>query len=111
MRLLRIHHSLRLLTLPVLLGGAALLAGPAQADTGPDFQYVGQDDRVHGLTAPKGCVEAKGGGTRAVTNKTGRSATLHQGPRCSGRVVGVMRAGDVGQVRPFFASIRFPVTR
>lgn len=110
MRFLRIPHALPVLAVPVLLTGAALLAGPAHADTGPEFQYVGQDDRVHGLTAPKGCVEAEGGGSRAVTNKTGGSATLYQGRRCSGRVVGVMRPGDVGQVRPYFASIRFPVT-
>lgn len=108
MRFLRIHHA----TVPVLLlAGTALLGGSAQAAAGPDFQYVGQDDKVHGLTAPKGCVEAEGGGARAVTNGTRSPATLYQDPGCSGRVVGVLEPGAVGQVRPYFASVRFPVTR
>ncbi|WP_046775887.1 hypothetical protein [Streptomyces yangpuensis] len=106
MRILRIHH-----TLPVLLlAGISCVAGPAHA-AGPDFQYVGQDDRVHGLTAPRGCVAAEGGGGRAVTNATRGTAVLHQGPGCTGRVVGTLRAGEVTQVRPSFASVDFPVTR
>ncbi|OLZ71167.1 hypothetical protein AVW11_07150 [Streptomyces amritsarensis] len=105
MRILRIHH-----TLPVLLlVGISYAAGPAHA-AGPDFQYVGQDDRVHGLTAPRGCAAAEGGGGRAVTNTTRGSATLYQGPRCTGRVVGVLRPGEVTQVRPHFASVAFAVT-
>ncbi|MFG2335061.1 hypothetical protein [Streptomyces yangpuensis] len=104
MRILRIHH-----TLPVLLlAGISCVAGPAHA-AGPDFQYVGQDDRVHGLTAPRGCVAAEGGGGRAVTNATRGTATLHQGPHCTGRVVGTLRAGEVTRVRPYFASVDFPV--
>ncbi|MFJ6758798.1 MULTISPECIES: hypothetical protein [unclassified Streptomyces] len=107
MRFVRIHHT----TVPaLLLAGATLLGGPALAATGPDFQYVGQDDRVHGLTSPKGCVEAEGGGARPVTNGTRGSATLYRDPGCSGRVVGVLRPGDISQVRPYFASVRFPVT-
>ncbi|KIX76912.1 hypothetical protein ACN6AT_03120 [Streptomyces sp. JL4002] len=106
MRILRIHHTLPAL----LLIGSSYLAGQAHAAAGPDFQYVGQDDRVHGLTAPRGCVEAEGGGTRAVTNRTRGTATLYQGAHCSGRVVGVLRAGEVTQVRPYFASVAFPVT-
>lgn len=106
MRFLRIHHAVPVL----LLAGATLLAGPARAAAGPDFQYVGQDDRVHGLTAPRGCVEAEGGGARAVTNGTGSSATLYERPGCSGRVLRVLRPGEVGQVRPYFASVRFSVT-
>ncbi|KOU26473.1 MULTISPECIES: hypothetical protein [unclassified Streptomyces] len=106
MRFLRIHHAV---PAAVLLAGATLLSGPAVA-AGPDFQYVGQDDRVHGLTAPKGCVEAEGGGARAVTNGTRGSATLFEGPGCSGRVLRVLRPGEVGQVRPYFASVRFSVT-
>ncbi|MFG2988049.1 hypothetical protein ACGFZK_01850 [Streptomyces sp. NPDC048257] len=107
MRFLRIHHAVPVL----LLAGATLLAGPAaaRAAAGPDFQYVGQDDRVHGLTAPKGCVEAEGGGARAVTNGTRSSATLYEGPRCRGRALRVMRPGEVGQVRPYFGSVRFSV--
>ncbi|MFD3937141.1 hypothetical protein ACFWSF_15600 [Streptomyces sp. NPDC058611] len=97
-------------TVPVLLLAAAALAGgPARAATGPDFQYLGQDDRVHGLTAPNGCVEAEGGGTRAVTNHTRGTATLYREPGCAGRVE-VLRPGTVTQVRPYFASVRFSVT-
>lgn len=107
MRFLRIHHAVPVL----LLAGATLLPGTAHAATGPDFQYIGQDDRVHGLTAPRGCVEAEGGGARAVTNGTGSSATLFEGPRCSGRALRILRPGEVGQVRPYFASVRFSVTR
>lgn len=106
MRFLRIHHAVPVL----LLAGATLLAGPARAAAGSDFQYVGQDDRVHGFTAPRGCVEAEGGGARAVTNGTGSSATLYERPGCSGRVLRVLRPGEVGQVRPYFASVRFSVT-
>ncbi|MGZ9935471.1 hypothetical protein ACXNSR_36970 [Streptomyces sp. NC-S4] len=106
MRFLRIHHAVPAL----LLAGTSLLPGAAHAATGPDFQYVGQDDRVHGLTAPRGCVEAEGGGARAVSNGTGSSATLFEGPRCSGRALRVLRPGEVGQVRPYFASVRFSVT-
>lgn len=107
MRSLRIHH-----TLPVLLLAAAALAGagPAGAATGPDFQYVGQDDQIHGLTAPKGCVAAEGGGARAVTNRTTGTATLYRDPGCAGPVVEVLRPGAVTQVRPYFASARFAVT-
>ncbi|MEU6294123.1 hypothetical protein [Streptomyces erythrochromogenes] len=105
MRILRIPH-----TLPVLLlAGISCIAGPAHA-AGPDFQYVGQDDRVHGLTAPRGCVAAEGGGGRAVTNGTRAAATLYQGPRCTGRVIGTLRPGDAVQVRPAFASVAFAVT-
>ncbi|MFI7357104.1 hypothetical protein ACIBTP_24595 [Streptomyces avidinii] len=107
MRFLRLHHALPVL----LMAGATLLPGAAaRAAAGPDFQYVGQDDRVHGLTAPKGCLEAEGGGARAVTNSTRGSATLFEGPRCSGRALRVLRPGEVGQVRPYFASVRFSVT-
>ncbi|MDX3536934.1 hypothetical protein PV721_21660 [Streptomyces sp. MB09-01] len=107
MRFLRIHHT----TVPVLLlAGATLLGAPALAATGPDFQYVGQDDQVHGLTSPKGCVEAEGGGARAVTNGTRGSASLYRDRGCSGRAVAVLPPGSVSQVRPYFASVRFPVT-
>ncbi|MFD3325636.1 hypothetical protein [Streptomyces sp. NPDC058701] len=115
MRLLRIdppaRGAVRSGTVPVLLLAAVALAGgPARAAAGPDFQYLGQDDRVHGLTAPKGCVEAEGGGARAVTNHTRGTATLYREPGCAGRVVEVLRPGAVTQVRPYFASVRFSVT-
>ncbi|OKK22206.1 hypothetical protein AMK16_03195 [Streptomyces sp. CB00455] len=112
MRTLRIHHALRGVVLagpvPCVLLVAAL--APARAAAGPDFQYVGQDDRVHGLAAPKGCAEAPGGGARAVTNGTRGTATLYRDPGCKGPVVGVLSPGAVTQVRPYFASVRFPVT-
>ena len=107
MRMLRIHHTGPAL----LLAATALLGGSAQAADGPNFQYVGQNDQVKGLTAPRGCVSAEGGGGRAVTNGTRTTATLYQEPGCSGRVVGVLRPGEVTQVRPYFASVRFSVTR
>ncbi|MGW5850196.1 hypothetical protein ACWFQ8_19980 [Streptomyces sp. NPDC055254] len=115
MRTLRIHPTVRTAlrtgAVPaVLLAAAALASGPAGAAPGPDFQYVGQDDRVHGLGAPRGCVEAEGGGARAVTNATRGTATLYRDPGCAGPVVEVLRPGAVTQVRPSFASIRFPVT-
>ncbi|MFG2981926.1 hypothetical protein ACGFYQ_11830 [Streptomyces sp. NPDC048258] len=106
MRSLRIHH-----TMPVLLLAAAALAvGASARAAGPDFQYVGQDDRVHRLGATPGCVEADGGGARAVTNGTRRTATLYRDPGCTGRAVAVLRPGTVTQVRPYFASVRFAVT-
>ncbi|MFJ8159616.1 hypothetical protein ACIRBY_01665 [Streptomyces sp. NPDC096136] len=93
------------LALGALLSAAA---GPAQA-AGPGFQYVGQDDRVHGVTSPKGCAEAEGGGGRAVTNHTGLTASLYREPHCKGRVVAVLRPDAVTPVRPYFASVRFSV--
>ncbi|MGW0390600.1 hypothetical protein ACWDYJ_06810 [Streptomyces sp. NPDC003042] len=108
MRAILNPHALRVL-LPVLLLASAGGAGGAQA-AGPDFQYVGQDDRVHGLTAPSGCVAAEGGGTRAVTNRTRGTATLFREPDCTGPAVEVLKPGTVTQVRPYFASVRFSVT-
>ncbi|MEV7725238.1 hypothetical protein ACIRP0_06275 [Streptomyces sp. NPDC101733] len=108
------------LTLPVLrrlsllLPAAALLAGAGAAHAaapGPDFQYVGQDDRVHGLTSPRGCVKAEGGGARAVTNRTPAAVTLYRDPGCAGPAVEVLRPGTVTQVRPYFASARFGAAR
>ncbi|WP_411103871.1 hypothetical protein [Streptomyces sp. cmx-4-9] len=110
------HHTvrniLRVCSGPLLLLAVpAAAAGPALAAAGPDFQYVGQDDRVHGLIAPRGCVEAEGGGARAVTNRTTGTATLYREAGCTGRVVEVVRPGTSTQVRPSFASVRFAVTR
>ncbi|MET9319173.1 hypothetical protein ABZX75_03090 [Streptomyces sp. NPDC003038] len=113
MRSLRIHtvrSIVRAGSVPVLLLAAAALAGSPAHAAEPDFQYVGQDDRVHGLTAPKGCVEAEGGSARAVTNKTLGTATLYREPGCAGPPVAVLQPGAVTQVRPYFASVRFPVT-
>ncbi|MFB7463369.1 hypothetical protein ACFCZ1_07640 [Streptomyces sp. NPDC056224] len=108
MRSLRIHHTMAAL----LLAAATLTVGAAaHAAGGSDFQYVGQDDRVHGLGAPVGCVEAQGGGARAVTNGTRRTVTLYREPGCTGRAVAVLSPGTVTQVRPYFASARFMVTR
>ncbi|AYV31390.1 hypothetical protein EES41_32135 [Streptomyces sp. ADI95-16] len=89
---------------------APAAGGTASAAAGPDFQYVGQDDRVHGLTAPKGCVAAEGGGSRAVTNHTRGTATFYREPGCAGAPVERLGPGTVTQVRPYFASVRFPVT-
>ncbi|MFF2193828.1 hypothetical protein [Streptomyces sp. NPDC058157] len=91
------------LVLGALLSAAA---GAAQA-AGAGFQYVGQDDRVHGVTSTKGCVEAAGGGGRAVTNQTPLVASLYREPHCKGPVVAVMRPEAVSPVRPSFASVRF----
>ncbi|MEU3904322.1 hypothetical protein [Streptomyces goshikiensis] len=95
---------------------ATATAAPAAGGTapagaaGPDFQYVGQDDRVHGLTAPKGCVAAEGGGSRPVTNHTRGTATFYREPGCAGAPVERLGPGTVTQVRPYFASVRFSVT-
>ncbi|MCX5151170.1 MULTISPECIES: hypothetical protein [unclassified Streptomyces] len=107
MRSMRIHPGVRGFAragaVPLLLLAAA---GAAQA-AGPDFQYVGQDDKVHGLTDPRGCVAAKGGGQKAVTNATRSTATLYRGAGCTGDVVAVLQPGAGGQIEPFFASVRF----
>ncbi|WCD90278.1 hypothetical protein KPP03845_106705 [Streptomyces xanthophaeus] len=110
-----VRKVLRARPVPVaLLVAAAVLGGgggPAQAAGSPDFQYLGQDDQAHGLTAPKGCVRAAGGGARAVTNRTGGTATLYREPGCKGRAVQVLPSGTVTQVRPAFASVRFDGSR
>ncbi|MET9885523.1 hypothetical protein ABZZ20_20780 [Streptomyces sp. NPDC006430] len=110
MRTMRIHSGVRGLvragSVPLLL---LVAAGAAQA-AGPDLQYVGRDDRVHGLSAPQGCVEASGGGSRAVTNSTRGTATFYREPGCAGHPVAVLQPGAVGQIKPYFASVRFPVT-
>ncbi|KPI04453.1 hypothetical protein OV450_4242 [Actinobacteria bacterium OV450] len=107
MRSMRIHPGVRGLvragSVPLLL---LVAAGTARA-AGPDFQYVGRDDKVHGLSGPKGCVEAKGGGFRAVTNATGSRATLYREPGCKGDAVAVLPPGGGGQIQPYFASVRF----
>ncbi|MFH7598087.1 hypothetical protein WDV06_23745 [Streptomyces racemochromogenes] len=105
MRANLITPAAAVLALSALLSAAAV---PAQA-AGPGFQYVGPDDRVHGVAAPKGCVEAEGGGGRAVTNHTGLTASLYREAHCRGPVVAVMRPDAVAQVRPSFASVRFSV--
>lgn len=110
MRSMRIHPGVRGFaragSVPLLL---LVAAGAAQA-AGPDFQYVGQDDRVHGLTAPHGCVEAEGGGSRAVTNSTRGTATFYREPGCAGSPAAVLEPGAVSQIKPYFASVRFSVT-
>ncbi|MCX5192744.1 hypothetical protein OOK31_02365 [Streptomyces sp. NBC_00249] len=109
MRAIPSPRALRALSV-LLLAAAAAPAAPALA-AGPDFQYVGQDDRVHGLSSPKGCVEAEGGSGRAVTNHTRGTATLYREPHCKGAAVAVLNPGTVTQVRPYFASAHFAVTR
>ena len=106
MRSLRIPHILPALLLAAT--GPAFAGAAAAAE--PDFQYVGQDDRPHGLTARQGCVAAEGGGGRAVSNRTAATATFYRDPGCKGRVVEVLRPGAVTQVRPYFASVAFDVT-
>ncbi|MFJ6793330.1 hypothetical protein [Streptomyces sp. NPDC091268] len=111
------------LTLPALLlaaVAAGACAGTAQAGegpvigqgtvVGPDFQYVGQDDKVHGLPSRDGCLKAEGGGSRGVTNKTRRPVALYREPGCKGAPVQVLRPGQVAQVQPAFASARFGIT-
>ncbi|MGW6707606.1 hypothetical protein ACWGDE_22325 [Streptomyces sp. NPDC054956] len=129
MRSLSLHHAVRGLvragSVPVLLlaataaaasgGGAHAADGPTAAlgtpsAVGPEFQYLGRDDRPHGFTGPKGCLDAKGGGGRAVTNKTGGPVALYGKPGCAGSPVQVLPAGAVTQVRPVFASARFGIT-
>ncbi|MGW7102801.1 hypothetical protein ACWGH1_26035 [Streptomyces sp. NPDC054883] len=85
-------------------------AGAPAAAAGPDFQYVGQDDKVHGLSAPQGCAAAQGGGGRAVSNRGRTTVTLYREPHCTGAPVAVLRPGTVTPVRPYFASVRFSVT-
>ncbi|MBT2470416.1 hypothetical protein J7E97_21705 [Streptomyces sp. ISL-66] len=128
MRSTSLHHALRGLVrsgaVPVLLlaaaagsvsGASAHAAdGPTTAlgtpsAVAPDFQYLGTDDQAHGFTSPKGCLAAKGGGGRAVTNRTRGSVALYREPGCAGPVVAVLRPGAVVQVRPYFASARFGI--
>lgn len=126
MRSLSLPHTIRSLaragSVPVLLlaatagaaaGGSAYAAdGPTTAlgtptAVGPAFQYLGTDDRPHGIDSPKGCVEALGGGGRAVTNKTGRSVALYREPGCVGTPVEVLAPGTVKPVSRYFSSARF----
>ncbi|MEU3777100.1 hypothetical protein AB0F11_28630 [Streptomyces sp. NPDC032472] len=101
-----------LLSVPLLLLAAA--AGPAQAasgaDSGADFQYVNQRDRVEVLSSPRGCVEARGGGARGVANRTTGTATLYPLAGCKGTPLAVLPPGGGGQITPRFASVRFDFT-
>ncbi|MCY0930389.1 hypothetical protein OTB20_30205 [Streptomyces sp. H27-H1] len=90
-------------------GPTAALGTPTAV--GPAFQYLGTDDRPHGVDAPRGCVDAEGGGGRAVTNKTRGSVALYREPGCVGTPVEVLRPGAVTPVRPYFASARFGTGR
>ncbi|MFD6886669.1 hypothetical protein [Streptomyces sp. NPDC059957] len=126
MRSLSLPHTIRNLvragSVPVLLlaatagaaaGGSAYAAdGPSAAlgtptAVGPAFQYLGTDDRPHGIDSPKGCVAALGGGGRAVTNKTNRSVALYREPGCVGTPVEVLAPGAVKPVPRYFSSARF----
>ncbi|MCX4782336.1 hypothetical protein [Streptomyces sp. NBC_01264] len=86
-------------------GPTAALGTPTAV--GPAFQYLGTDDRPHGIDSPKGCVEALGGGGRAVTNKTGSSVALYREPGCVGTPVEVLAPGAVKPVPRYFSSARF----
>lgn len=114
MRAMRIDRTLRSVVrtgvVPVLLVASAATAVATAAATGPDFQYLGQDDKVHGLSAPRGCAAAEGGGGRPVTNRGRTTATLYREPHCAGAPVALLRPGTVTPVRPYFASVRFSVT-
>ncbi|MER5758307.1 hypothetical protein [Streptomyces sp. NPDC002082] len=128
MRSLSLPHTIRSIvragSVPVLLlaatatagaaaGGSAYAAdGPTAAlgtptAVGPAFQYLGTDDRPHGIDSPRGCVEALGGGGRAVTNRTGRSVALYREPGCVGTPVEVLAPGTVKPVPRYFSSARF----
>ncbi|MDD9380649.1 hypothetical protein M8Z33_29145 [Streptomyces sp. ZAF1911] len=128
MRSLSLPHTMRTLvragSVPVLLlaatatAGAAAVGGAYAADGptaalgtptahGPAFQYLGTDDRPHGIDSPRGCVEALGGGGRAVSNKTGRSVALYREPGCVGTPVEVLAPGTVKPVPRYFSSARF----
>lgn len=103
-----VRHTLGTL---LLLAGVAAGAGGAYAAAEPDFLYMGTNDQVQGLTSPRGCVAAKGGGGRGVTNKTRGRVSLYGKPGCAGTPVEVLRPGAVTQVRPYFASAGFEITR
>ncbi|MBT2448750.1 hypothetical protein J7F03_16960 [Streptomyces sp. ISL-43] len=130
MRSLSLHLTVRSLlragSVPVLLlaataaaasgSGAHAADGPTAAlgtppAVGPEFQYLGTDDQPHSVTSPKGCLAAKGGGGRAVTNRTRGSVALYREPGCAGSPVEVLPPGAVMPVRPYFASARFGITR
>ncbi|MEV6953077.1 hypothetical protein [Streptomyces sp. NPDC051183] len=112
------------LTIPALLLAAVAAgagAGTARAGdgpvigggtvVGPEFQYVGQDDKVHALPTRKGCAKAEGGGSRGVTNNTRTVVALYREPGCVGTPVQVLRPKEVSQVQPYFASAEFRITR
>ncbi|MCY0938661.1 hypothetical protein [Streptomyces sp. H34-S4] len=116
---LAIRSLVRTGSVPVLLlaatagaaAGTTAYAADGPTAVGPAFQYLGTDDRPHGVDAPRGCVNAEGGGGRAVTNKTRGSVALYREPGCVGTPVEVLRPGAVTPVRPYFASARFGTGR
>ncbi|MBW5486259.1 hypothetical protein [Streptomyces bambusae] len=110
MHLHDITHAVRAAAAPALLLAAAA-TGTAQA-AGGDFQFMGQDDRVHAITVPEGCAEAGkagGGGSRAVVNHTAKRAVLYREPGCQGDPVAVVEPGASRPVGPYFGSVRFTV--
>ncbi|MDJ0379909.1 hypothetical protein [Streptomyces sp. G-G2] len=106
---MRIHHTIRTAVGPALLlacaAAAAGAAAPALA-AGPDFQYIGQDDRVHSVPAVKGCHAAEGGSSRGVVNHTGLKAALYRDPGCKGNPVAYVLPRTSAPVSPYFASVR-----
>ncbi|MCB5164213.1 hypothetical protein LG634_05095 [Streptomyces bambusae] len=95
----------------LLLAAAAAAAGAAPAHAaGPEFQYLGTDDKVHVVRTTEGCVPASGGAGQGVVNRTGRPAVLYATPDCSGSPVAVVAAGG-SRIVPGFGSVEFPVTR
>ncbi|MFJ5546551.1 hypothetical protein [Streptomyces sp. NPDC093225] len=109
---MRINGTLRAAAAPVLLlAAAAAGAGSAAAAPGPEFQYVGADDRVHAATRPAGCVEAVGAPGTGVVNHTAGEAVLYRGPGCTGAVLGRVPAGGSAPTSAGFGSVEFAVTR
>ncbi|MEV8535586.1 hypothetical protein [Streptomyces sp. NPDC051211] len=107
---MRIPRSIRSATGPLLLLAAAAAAGTgtaAAAAADPDLQYLGRDDRVHSVLDGSGCVPAEGGGSRAVVNRTARSAQLYREPGCQGTPAAVVLPGASAPVAPVFDSLRF----
>ncbi|MFJ3921937.1 hypothetical protein [Streptomyces sp. NPDC090022] len=105
---MRIPRPLLAAVAPALLLTA--VAGTARA-AGADFQYMGQDDRVHAIPERPGCantVEMGGGGSRAVVNHTRKAVRLYRDRGCAGSPVAEVAPGASAPVAQLFRSVEFP---
>ncbi|MFE9258157.1 hypothetical protein [Streptomyces sp. NPDC006879] len=107
---MRIGNFFKSALAPLSLLLTAVTGGSAHASNG-DFQYFGQDDKVHAVQDFDGCTRFMpgGGGGQPVVNHTGHALLLFADHSCQGRPVAMVGAGRSAQVQPFFGSARATV--